>query len=590
MAENKIETPDVRRNVKSLLSEPFYVPKYQRGYRWTEKQVEDLLNDIDRFTPSNDDGKNSWYCLQPLVVKQGANNEGWRLIDGQQRLTTIRLILHNLNIRFPDDERIETFPIKYETREKNLEKLNIKDWLEIIEDKDKADTNIDFQHIYNSYQHIKDWMTEQKKNPDFKVSTFRDNLLHNCKFIWYDIDQNGQNKDKEEDVFIRLNDGKIPLANSELIKALFLNSFNFAKDKNEEEIRLRQLEISTQWDIIEQELSDNELWYFINGKENLVRPRIEYIFDVIANKPTDKEDGDFTFRYFQSKFEDNENKQGDKAMFVKEEWENILNTYLIFKEWFKDKYYYHHIGYLLCMNYKVADLLCEYKNIDKNLFKESLSVKIKKDIVKWNGQEDVLYKDKERVRKILLLHNVITMLKQGNETARFPFFHYIGTKGKKGWDIEHIQARAEEVPKKEEHRKDWISALKDVIKENENLRNKINSFSAWSDDNAFNTLFEEVTQYFENNSKLSDNNENLLSNLTLLDAGTNRGYGNEFYPVKRKIIIQKDKEGVFIPVCTKKVFLKYYSQESPNMTFWNPNDREAYLNDIKTVLTDYLTK
>jgi uncharacterized protein with ParB-like and HNH nuclease domain len=221
---------DVLRSVQSLLSENFYVPKYQRGYRWTEKQVRDLLNDIDKFTPSNDEGQNAWYCLQPLVVKLGTgenteikDKDKYRLIDGQQRLTTIKLILHYLNTRFPEDERIEIFPLTYETREK------YGDWIEIIEDKEKAEKNIDFQHIFNSYQVIKTWIIEQKENPDFKISFLREKLLHSCKFIWYDIDQNGQNKDSEEAVFIRLNDGKIPLTNSELIKALFLKQCKLCK-------------------------------------------------------------------------------------------------------------------------------------------------------------------------------------------------------------------------------------------------------------------------------------------------------------------------------------------------------------------------
>ena len=102
---------------------------------------------------------------------------------------------------------------------------------------------------------------------------------------------------------------------------MFLNSYNFLKDKNEEEIRLQQLEISTQWDNIEQELADDELWYFINGKENNIRPRIEYLFDVIAQKPQNADDKEFTFRYFAKKFEENNLKSGDKSEFVKREWE-----------------------------------------------------------------------------------------------------------------------------------------------------------------------------------------------------------------------------------------------------------------------------
>lgn len=44
----------------------FFIPGYQRGYRWTEQQVNDLLNDINEFEPEN----GSWYCLQPLVTKK----------------------------------------------------------------------------------------------------------------------------------------------------------------------------------------------------------------------------------------------------------------------------------------------------------------------------------------------------------------------------------------------------------------------------------------------------------------------------------------------------------------------------------------
>jgi hypothetical protein len=40
--------------VNDLLKESFYVPSYQRGYRWTERQVEDLLNDIWEFQASSE--------------------------------------------------------------------------------------------------------------------------------------------------------------------------------------------------------------------------------------------------------------------------------------------------------------------------------------------------------------------------------------------------------------------------------------------------------------------------------------------------------------------------------------------------------
>ena len=103
MSENKIEL----KSVSELLGKKFFIPSYQRGYRWTEQQVKDLLEDIWEFSKKK---KNEYefYCVQPLVVKQMEEshkerlkldkNEDWyEVIDGQQRLTTIYLILSVLS-------------------------------------------------------------------------------------------------------------------------------------------------------------------------------------------------------------------------------------------------------------------------------------------------------------------------------------------------------------------------------------------------------------------------------------------------------------------------------------------------------------
>ena len=83
MATNNIKAVKELKNIK------FIIPKYQRGYRWQERQVEDLLDDILKFELEKD----NFYCLQPLVVKKDKCNEKFIVLDGQQRLTTIFLIL-----------------------------------------------------------------------------------------------------------------------------------------------------------------------------------------------------------------------------------------------------------------------------------------------------------------------------------------------------------------------------------------------------------------------------------------------------------------------------------------------------------------
>lgn len=79
-------------SISSLLNESFFIPAYQRGYRWTERQVEELLEDIDEFQKNNASSTGEpFYCLHPVVVKRLGDE--WEVVDGQQRLTTIRIIM-----------------------------------------------------------------------------------------------------------------------------------------------------------------------------------------------------------------------------------------------------------------------------------------------------------------------------------------------------------------------------------------------------------------------------------------------------------------------------------------------------------------
>ena len=93
MSENKL----VLKSINDLLGSKFYIPSYQRGYRWKNQQVKDLLKDLWEFKsnpPKHEDGKEKpFYCLQPVVIKP-TENDNWEVIDGQQRLTTILIILN----------------------------------------------------------------------------------------------------------------------------------------------------------------------------------------------------------------------------------------------------------------------------------------------------------------------------------------------------------------------------------------------------------------------------------------------------------------------------------------------------------------
>lgn len=97
------------KNIEQLKDIHFLVEDYQRGYKWASTEVTQLLNDINEF-----EGK-GFYCLQPVVVKRAKEKDVVELIDGQQRITTIYLILSFLGS--------QSYSIEYRTRESSGEFL-----------------------------------------------------------------------------------------------------------------------------------------------------------------------------------------------------------------------------------------------------------------------------------------------------------------------------------------------------------------------------------------------------------------------------------------------------------------------------------
>lgn len=543
------------KTVNNILSENFFIPAYQRGYRWTTQQVKDLLNDIAEFTPKEnlESGEKTWYCLQPVIVKQ--IEDKWDVIDGQQRLTTIFLILNYLNQGYAENRKKRLFSLEYETRNGSEDFLKNR-----LSEENIDNANIDYFFISSAYQTIANWFIDKGQN--FDISNFESKFLFFTKVIWYEIIQNDA-----IEIFTRINLGKIPLTNAELIKALFLNSSNFEDKKYNSKVRLKQLEIAVEWDRIEYALQDDSLWYFLNNTESEFATRIEYIFDLIADKRKEVDDEYFTFRYFSKEF-----KQETEEEIVSN-WQTIKKYFQTLEEWFSDRELYHKIGFLIASGTNLKDILKKKNDKTKLQFLDFLNKEILSKI-------DVVIEDLEygngKVRPILLFHNIQTMLNNREETNRFPFDRY----KKEKWDVEHISAVAEEMPKTEQHQKDWLNEVKKHILDNHNLLEKT---EVYNKDN-FEEIFNEVLNYFSENSHEDVND---ISNLVLLDARTNRSYKNAVFPIKRSTIIEREKEGTFIPVCTKNVFMKFYSNSVNQMTFWGDADREKYLSDIKNTINTY---
>ena len=181
--------------VNDLLGMNFYIPDYQRGYRWTRNEVNRLLEDIHDFFDKDNLTKESFYCLQPLVVcKSNKAVNSWEVIDGQQRLTTILIILNNLMTYLKEDEKIP-FSITYNTREKS------KKYLDNIDSKQK-NTNIDFFHMYEADVTVKEFFKKNSRGNFYPhLVNSKENGKNVC-FIWYDVTNDIESgKVKPADVF-----------------------------------------------------------------------------------------------------------------------------------------------------------------------------------------------------------------------------------------------------------------------------------------------------------------------------------------------------------------------------------------------------
>lgn len=184
--------------ISEILDKQFFIRDYQRGYRWTEQQVKQLLDDIDSFIPmqlSNDPSKKTFYCLQPIVLKnltqdfkdkKGLEGDWYEVIDGQQRLTTFYLILQYINEFWTGLQKKKIFKINYETREESVDFLkNVRisgDFITVDINKE----NIDFFHISTAYQVIRTWEIEYSRNhdnKDFDEAEFQSKFLRHSKII-----------------------------------------------------------------------------------------------------------------------------------------------------------------------------------------------------------------------------------------------------------------------------------------------------------------------------------------------------------------------------------------------------------------------
>ena len=239
--DHKIDADD--RTVFDVLNGRKYTVDYfQREYSWEQKHIEQLVTDLtSAFLDVYEEGDprtsvehyNNYY-LGPFVV---SSRDGMKsIIDGQQRLTSLTLLLiylNNLQKELGRNESIEplvfserfgqkSFNIQVEERKKCLEKLFLEGCYEVQSDDDESTMN-----MTKRYADIGEAFPEEIKGNVFPY--FLDWLKYNVILV----EITAYSDDNAYTIFESMNDRGLNLTSTEMLKGYVLSRFKEAKDREQ---------------------------------------------------------------------------------------------------------------------------------------------------------------------------------------------------------------------------------------------------------------------------------------------------------------------------------------------------------------------
>lgn len=542
----------------------YFVPDYQRGYRWGEDEVRRLLDDIKVAGGAN-------YYLQPVVVKPMADGR-WELVDGQQRLTTLYLVLRSIKEFLPQTEL--RYRLSYETRPGSADYLD-------EPDEEASLRNIDYFHMYQAFTTVQAWFREQENATLAAINLFQA-LTSTVYVIWYEAPDEPEFDSRT--LFTRLNIGRIPLTDAELVKASLLSRIE------------RKHETAAQWDAIERDLWSPEVWAFATGSESGAATRIELLLDTLAdriNGTRPKHRPPFhTFETLRPHIESDS----------QELWDQVVDLHSLVLGWYDDRNLFHKVGYLVAAKRATfLDLVAMAHEVPKSEFEAELDGLITQSLdMPWHSIAALTY-GMGKTGLALLLMNVETVRRNTDSSERFSFNAY----ARRLWSMEHIHAQNSQGLNTVEQWTAWLKEHSEALDalgvaegEVEKMRDRIADALPTISSDSFDQLHREIVALFTAESEPdadapedADRDEiDSIGNLALLSRDDNSVLNNSVFEVKRRDIIKLDQQGSYIPVCTRNVFLKYYDtgKAAQQIHFWGRRDREAYLDAMRAVLAPYL--
>lgn len=518
-AETKSETR--LRSLKEILDDvrennfKFFIPAYQRGYRWMDTEVKQLLEDV----AANDAGG---YFLQLLVVRRDEDGKRLRIVDGQQRLTTCLLALETLSAR---DERPvnDLRDLEYETRKPGgggIDKVY----------RDRAQTA------------ISNFLGTHSKDDRSRLTE----KILSCRFLYHDVGA----EEEEMPLFHRLNMWKMPMRDSELVKCLVLG-----KDGGDaKDARIKAL----QWEQIERRLADkNFLAFLAREPERHLDDKFGLFLRVAMGF---KGQG----KVKSEPEEEAESRKSEAPKFplfaavskknCAEFWEDAVQTFRQVEAWYADPYKYHLLGWHLhcrCQRSAPDDLLnvATFENAKAHA----------KEIADTSRHELSYGVDDEVIRDYLFLANVAFCA-----LSFAPRYNFGAHVAGKPWSIEHVHARNQRKLTKEEF-DSRFAKQKDLTEYWDTYSNDWSKDGVKAEDGLWKWCQEHKVDY------PAPDVDNGIGNLALLTDRMNSSFNNGPFEEKRNRV----RNG-WTPPLTIAVFEKMIRGLDEGVGYWTPNDRKVY--------------
>ena len=577
----------------------YRIPPYQRGYKWgseTNEPVGKLWKDLRQAWIRND----KEYLLQAISVKKITDDQSesvLEVIDGQQRLTTLFILIYALNFRTvnPVCRNIAEHKLQYSIRHQksNLDEL-ITQWIESVVEsaqdyhqfleihKVENETHQDNYYLKCATLRCVHELEIHSENRDFKTNqdwiNFQNFLFDRVKLMVNTVESNVSG----EIMFGNLNSNRVELTEIELIKGLLLTRVarepSESKPRQYREVLEMRIQLGQKWDEFNHwaNLPEIRTLYFPAFEEGM---GMQGLLELVARQMT------VPFTPTKS------TKKGEKSLFefffsqhhLKDVFSLLTNTYSRLQDWFENYHYYHLIGYCL-IHEKAADRLpflvkqlnCNTKpKLNEGLLGRRKTILFGRDEAR--GDEDnstpvsfgtLRYGEQdERIKSILLALSVF----QKESTGRFNFLAF----ARENWSLEHIFPQTPFGKGAELSAEQQIVALNILLNHGQNVLNE--------------QITDKITQLRDATGELNlkVEVENLLKsepilhkigNLCLLSSKDNSAMGCGMFNEKRKVIRDLIDRGNFVPRHTYEIFSKMIVSDGDgdSLDSWSDIDIEKH--------------